>query len=109
MAEITSLSALLKRLETATTKLEDLALAGASATNVSALTGNTGAPPVQEATHPHIEGYDELVDGPVKTFYELSKLVGGDVEEQVLIIYDRGQGEEECNCPSVVTVRNSSC
>ncbi|KAF9364153.1 hypothetical protein BGX34_002367 [Mortierella sp. NVP85] len=82
MAEITSLSALLKRLETATTKLEDLALAGASATNVSALTGNTGAPPVQEATHPHIEGYDELVDGPVKTFYELSKLVGGDVEEQ---------------------------
>ncbi|KAF9177470.1 hypothetical protein BGZ50_008746 [Haplosporangium sp. Z 11] len=93
MTEITSLSTLLKRLEAATTKLEDLAMAGASASNVSAsLTGNSGAhapqgqlsqlaesapAAQQEASHPHVEGFDELLDGPVKSYFELSKVIGG--------------------------------
>ncbi|KAF9968552.1 hypothetical protein BGZ70_002456 [Mortierella alpina] len=97
-AEVSSLSSLLKRLESATSKLEDLAMAGASASNVSSsLTGNSGAhapqgqlsqlaepsaATQQDATHPNVEGFDELLDGPVKTYSELSKAVGGLVEEQ---------------------------
>jgi len=102
MAEISSLSTLLKRLEAATTKLEDLAMAGASASNVSSsLTGNSGAhapqgqlsqlaerapagaAAPQDVSHPQVEGFDELVDGPLKSFFDLSKTVGGVVEEQV--------------------------
>jgi adenylyl cyclase-associated protein len=103
MAEISSLSSLLKRLEAATTKLEDLAMAGASASNVSSsLTGNSGAHAPQgqlsqlgetapaggasagqEGSHPHVEAFDELVEQYVKTYYELSKVIGGLVEQQV--------------------------
>lgn len=87
MAEVSSLSALLMRLEAATTKLEDLALAGASASNVSAsLTGNTGVSAAQESSQTYVEGFDELLDGPVKTYYELSKVIGSHVEEQVLTL-----------------------
>jgi adenylyl cyclase-associated protein len=94
MAEISSLSALLKRLEAATTKLEDLAMAGTSAANVSAsLTGNTAVPASQESSHPHIEGYDELLDGPVKNYYELSKAIGGPVEEQVTSHHEGHAGD----------------
>ncbi|KAG0346366.1 hypothetical protein BGZ54_005240, partial [Gamsiella multidivaricata] len=102
MTEISSLSSLLKRLEAATTKLEDLAMAGASASNVSSsLTGNSGAHAPQGqlsqlgdtpsaggaaggqgTSHPHVEGFDELLDGPLKNYLELSKTVGGVVEEQ---------------------------
>ncbi|KAI1315201.1 hypothetical protein EDD11_001139 [Mortierella claussenii] len=96
MAEISSLSSLLKRLEAATTKLEDLAMAGASASNVSSsLTGNSGAHAPQgqlsqladaapaggtsgqDATHPQVEGFDDLLQGAVKNYFELSKTVGG--------------------------------
>lgn len=103
MAEISSLSTLLKRLEAATTKLEDLAMAGASASNVSSsLTGNSGAhapqgqlsqlaerapagaAATQEVSHPQVEGFDEIVDGPLKSFFDLSKTVGSLVEEQVI-------------------------
>ncbi|KAF9439194.1 hypothetical protein BGZ76_009366 [Entomortierella beljakovae] len=89
MAEIASLSSLLKRLEAATTKLEDLAMAGVSSSNVSSsLTGNSG-PGVtqQEASHPIVEGYDEFLEGPVKNYVELSKTVGGLVNEQAGYVY----------------------
>ncbi|KAF9909945.1 hypothetical protein EC991_007748 [Linnemannia zychae] len=99
MAEISSLSSLLKRLEAATTKLEDLAMAGSSASNVSSsLTGSSSAQAPQgqlsqlaetapassqqESTHPHVEGFDELLNGPAKAYLDLSKTVGDVVEEQ---------------------------
>ncbi|KAF9898376.1 hypothetical protein BX616_004113 [Lobosporangium transversale] len=101
MAEISSLSSLLKRLEAATTKLEDLAMTGVSASNVSSsLTGSSGAhapqgqlsqlaevavagdAPTQNASHPQVEAFDELLDGHVKNYFELSKDIGGLVEEQ---------------------------
>lgn len=98
MTEISSLSTLLKRLEAATTKLEDLAMAGASASSVSSsLTGSSGALPQGqlsqipdasgaqgEVSHPNVEAYDELLDGPLKAYLELSKTIGGLVEEQVM-------------------------
>ena len=71
-------------------------MAGVSASNVSSsLTGNSGAHAPQgqlsqlaevapqEVSHPQVEGFDELLDGPLKSFSDLSKAVGSVVEEQV--------------------------
>ncbi|KAK3836036.1 MAG: adenylate cyclase associated N terminal-domain-containing protein [Linnemannia elongata] len=112
MAEISSLSSLLKRLEAATTKLEDLAMAGASASNVSSsLTGSSGAhapqgqlsqlaesapaASQQDASHPHVEGFDELLNGPAKGYYDLSKTLGGLVEEQANYVRDLFAAQRE--------------
>lgn len=122
MVETSSIAALLKRLDAVTTKLEDQAMAGASAAEVSSsLTGSggivgAGGPrPSQSLSVPPsggngdnsggaslggspsisgvsttttnvpavVDGYDELVNGPLKVFIELSHAIGGIVEEQV--------------------------
>ncbi|KAG0225282.1 hypothetical protein BGW42_004571 [Actinomortierella wolfii] len=98
MTEVSSLASLLTRLEAATSKLEDLAMAGMSSASVSSsLTGATGvsgtlstqasasgntADQNPNQTHPSLEGYDELISGPLKEYLELSKAVGGPVAEQ---------------------------
>ncbi|KAF9144625.1 hypothetical protein BGX30_012176 [Mortierella sp. GBA39] len=121
MVETSSITALLKRLDAVTTKLEDQAMAGASAADVpSSLTGSggvvgAGGPrPSQSLSVPPggvnggnnggvslggspsisgvsitasnvpavVDGYDELVNGPLKVFAELSHAIGGLVEEQ---------------------------
>ncbi|KAG0069703.1 hypothetical protein BGZ89_002308 [Linnemannia elongata] len=121
MVETSSIAALLKRLDAVTTKLEDQAMAGASAAEVSSsLTGSggivgAGGPrPSQSLSVPPsggngdnsggaslggspsisgvstttsnvpavVDGYDELVNGPLKVFIELSHAIGGIVEEQ---------------------------
>ncbi|KAK3815584.1 MAG: adenylate cyclase associated N terminal-domain-containing protein [Linnemannia elongata] len=105
MAEISSLSSLLKRLEAATAKLEDLAMVGSTASDVSySLTGSCGAhaPRGQlsqlaesasassdlDATHSHVHGFDELLNGPAKAYYDFSKTLGGLVEEQANYVRD---------------------
>jgi adenylyl cyclase-associated protein len=119
MVETSSIAALLKRLDAVTTKLEDQAMAGASAADVSSsLTGSGGivggprpsqslsVPPSGNggssggaslggspsisgvsttSTIPVVDGYDELVNGPLKLFIDLSRAIGGLVEEQVSI------------------------
>ncbi|KAF9934914.1 hypothetical protein FBU30_010181 [Linnemannia zychae] len=111
MSEISSLSSLLKRLEAATTKLEDLAMAGASSSSVSSsLTGSSGAhapqghlsqlaesapASQQDVTHPLIEGFDELLEGPVKTYFDLSKTVGDVVEEQANYVINLFNAQRE--------------
>ncbi|KAG0273124.1 hypothetical protein BGZ96_005006, partial [Linnemannia gamsii] len=112
MAEISSLSSLLKRLEAATTKLEDLAMAGSSASNVSSsLTGSSGAhapqgqlsqlaesaptSSQQDATHPQVEGFDELLNGPAKAYFDLSKTIGDVVEEQANYVRDLFAAQRE--------------
>ncbi|KAK3829526.1 MAG: adenylate cyclase associated N terminal-domain-containing protein [Linnemannia elongata] len=121
MVETSSIAALLRRLDAVTTKLEDQAMAGASAADVSSsLTGSggivgAGGPrPSQSLSVPPsggdggnsggvsiggspsisavsttinnvpavVDGYDELVNGPLKVFIELSHAIGGIVEEQ---------------------------
>ncbi|KAG9069188.1 hypothetical protein KI688_010085 [Linnemannia hyalina] len=121
MVETSSIIALLKRLDAVTTKLEDQAMAGASAADVSSsLTGSGGVvgaggprPSQSLAVPPSgvnggnsggvslggspsingvsitasnvpavVDGYDELVNGPLKVFSELSHAIGGLVEEQ---------------------------
>lgn len=75
-------------------------MSGASASTVSSsLTGSGGAHAPQgqlaqipdasaqgEVSHPNVEAYDELVDGPLKVYLELSKTIGGLVEEQVMFL-----------------------
>lgn len=77
-------------------------MAGSSASNVSSsLTGSSGAhapqgqlsqlaesaptSSQQDATHPQVEGFDELLNGPAKAYFDLSKTIGDVVEEQVRI------------------------
>ncbi|KAF9135183.1 hypothetical protein BG015_003305 [Linnemannia schmuckeri] len=121
MVETSSIAALLKRLDAVTTKLEDQAMAGASAADVSSsltgsggIVGGGGGPrPSQSLSVPPgggnggnsggaslggspsisgvpttsnvpavVDGYDELINGPLKLFIELSHAIGGIVEEQ---------------------------
>ncbi|KAF9916943.1 hypothetical protein FBU30_001070 [Linnemannia zychae] len=119
MVETSLIAALLKRLDAVTTKLEDQAMAAASAADVSSsLTGSGGAGPTAGGPQPSqslsippsggsndgrglsaegspsisgvptsnsfpvVDGYDELINGPLKQFIELSRVIGGLVEEQ---------------------------
>ncbi|KAF9135732.1 hypothetical protein BGW39_000601 [Mortierella sp. 14UC] len=116
MVETSSIAALLKRLDAVTTKLEDQAMAAASAADVSSsLTGSGGGaggpqpsqslsvPPSgnggnsggvslggspsiggvsTSTTFPVVDGYDDLINGPLKLLMEFSHAIGGLVEEQ---------------------------
>ncbi|KAF9907870.1 hypothetical protein EC991_010468 [Linnemannia zychae] len=116
MVETSSIAALLKRLDAVTTKLEDQAMAAASAADVSSsLTGSGGGAGGPRPSHslsvlpsgngensagvslgnspsisgvstssnfPVVDGYDELINGPLKLLMEFSRAIGGLVEEQ---------------------------
>lgn len=99
MSEFHSLATLIKRLEVATTRLEDLALSGTSASTVTA-TNPTAASPaastrtkeVQVELPPAVEQFSNALAGPVKKYVELSTTIEGPVLEQVCIcwvIYSR--------------------
>lgn len=92
MSEFHSLSTLIKRLEVATTRLEDLALSGMSASTIAA--SNPPAAPSASSAQPKeapvelpraVEAFNSTVDAPVKQFIELSNQLGGPVQEQVRI------------------------
>jgi len=72
-----SLDQLVARLEAATSRLE-------------ALAGNApggSAAPAGEAAGEMLSSYDEIVNGPVKTFVEASHKIGGEVQEQAEIFH----------------------
>jgi len=99
-----SLATLLKRLEAACSRLEDVALtsaSGAPLSNASAV-GAAGVPPPAAAPSsssapaavaapqqdevklaPSVEAFQELVDGPLTKYTSLSKELGGLIEQQV--------------------------
>jgi hypothetical protein len=99
-----SLTTLIKRLEAATSRLEDLASSSASSAAVSnnlsrnsvggqpaAVSSQNNDAIVSGEVPPALAAYDELIEGPLKNFLELSKAVGGLVEDQVnfllLVLY----------------------
>ncbi|CAG8583072.1 1633_t:CDS:2 [Dentiscutata heterogama] len=96
MAELQSLQALIKRLETATTRLEELATSGTSAVAVASSLGrdSSGNQPTEpsnilsgngtatETKSVSLDAYDELIEGPLNNFIELSKSIGGVVQDQ---------------------------
>ena len=94
-----SFTTLIKRLEAATSRLEDLATSTASAATV---TNNLGRSPVGGQPAPAsysvpasnnvpdelevplvLAAYDEIIENPLKNFVALSKSIGGLVEDQV--------------------------
>ncbi|GAA6037098.1 hypothetical protein JCM8097_008731 [Rhodosporidiobolus ruineniae] len=101
-----SLGSLLRRLEAATSRLEDIALtqatagglhhhlSGASAVQGAAVPAPAGAaggaagqapppPPKEDADVPlKVKAFDELIEGPLTTYTNLSKELGGLIAEQ---------------------------
>ncbi|RIA98696.1 adenylate cyclase associated N terminal-domain-containing protein [Glomus cerebriforme] len=94
MTEHQSLTTLIKRLEAATSRLEDLASSGSPSSAVS-VGGQPVAPSSQNndvavggEIPPALAAYDELIEGPLKHFLELSKVIGGLVEDQSHAVED---------------------
>ncbi|CAG8436795.1 22196_t:CDS:2 [Rhizophagus irregularis] len=96
-----SLTTLIKRLEAATSRLEDLASSSASSAAVSnnlsrnsvggqpaAVSSQNNDAIVSGEVPPALAAYDELIEGPLKNFLELSKAVGGLVEDQSHVVED---------------------
>ncbi|RIB17220.1 adenylate cyclase associated N terminal-domain-containing protein [Gigaspora rosea] len=96
MAEF-QLTALIKRLETATSRLEELATSGTSAVAVAGSLGrdSNGNQPTEPSNilagngtasetkfSASLDAYDELIEGPLNNFIELSKSIGGIVQDQ---------------------------
>jgi adenylyl cyclase-associated protein len=85
------------RLEAATSRLEDIAVAQQSQQLVANVAGPSAGPPsaVAAASAPtvassapsqddaRVQGFKELVDGPLKKYSDLSNEIGGLVAEQV--------------------------
>jgi|SRR6266542_2619683 len=95
MTEYQTLTTLIKRLEAATSRLEDLGASSSAANNLgrNSVGGQPAAPSLVSSQSndavvggevpPALAAYDELIEGPLKTFLELSKVIGGLVEDQV--------------------------
>lgn len=90
------MQSLLKRLEASVTRLEDVALAQAQAggmqhvvSGADAVSGANVAPPPPpppkpaDKPAPAVEAFQELIDGPLTKYVDLSKEIGGLVAEQV--------------------------
>lgn len=83
MAE--QLSQLLKRLEAVTVRLEEAASKQKSDQNGSAV---ADASKSSAGDSPSIAAFEELVSGPLVTYFSLSKTIGGLVEEQSKLFND---------------------
>ncbi|GAA6051829.1 hypothetical protein JCM3770_005487 [Rhodotorula araucariae] len=94
-AGVGSLATLLKRLEAACSRLEDVALtsaSGAPLSNASAVGAAAIPPPAPAAPSappapahkqpPAVQAFQELVDGPLTQYITLSKALGGLIEQQ---------------------------
>ena len=77
---------LLKRLEAVTVRLEDIAAGtkNSAAANGHANISTSGG--AEGKNSPMLEGFDEIVNGPVTKFLTLSAGIGGLVQEQVPLI-----------------------
>ncbi|CAG8557629.1 1768_t:CDS:2 [Acaulospora colombiana] len=83
MAEFQSLTTLIKRLEAATSRLEDLATSSGSNVSVNNFTSpSSNVVASKSELLPVLEAYDELIEGSLKNFLELSKTIGGLVLDQ---------------------------
>lgn len=90
------LTVIYRRLEAATSRLEDMATSvdsshpstvaaissSAGAPQDSSTTGATGAAPSAELLPPSIEDFDKVIDQDVKAFVNASAKIGGLVEQQ---------------------------
>lgn len=86
MSEFHSLANLIKRLEIATTRLEDLAMSSSSA-NVIAANSPAPSKPAADAGSSEapvaVEKHDAAINASVEKYIALSQELGGAVAEQV--------------------------
>lgn len=97
MSEFHSLASLIKRLEVATTRLEDLAMSASSASAVAASSSNNHAaaappplqPPPQGAQEESVsvQKFDEAIQPLLQKFVAISNEMGGAVANQVRYCY----------------------
>lgn len=94
MSEFHSLANLIKRLEVATTRLEDLAMSSSSASAVAVSSSNKGQTPAQQQQQQQplssssetplaVQKHDDAIANALQTFQKLSLEIGGSVAEQV--------------------------
>ncbi|KAI8983954.1 adenylate cyclase associated N terminal-domain-containing protein [Mycotypha africana] len=105
MSEFHSLANLIKRLEVATTRLEDLAMSSSSATTVVAnmpsspqkvpATVTSTAAPVNTETSPMVEKHDAAVNSFVEKYMSLSQEIGGVVAEQSRLVKEALNAERD--------------
>ncbi|EPB89149.1 suppressor of rasval19 [Mucor circinelloides] len=93
MSEFHSLANLIKRLEVATTRLEDLAMSSSSASAVAANSPSSpkavGAAPSSTAssqTPALVEKHDAAVNASLEKYFNLSQELGGPIAEQATLV-----------------------
>jgi adenylyl cyclase-associated protein len=99
MSEFHSLANLIKRLEVATTRLEDLAMSSSSASAVASSSPPAIAPAAPtiatssdiDTIPAAVEKHDAAVNGPLEKYIELAQELGGAIAEQVKISRYRKQ------------------
>ncbi|KAI8370673.1 adenylate cyclase associated N terminal-domain-containing protein [Radiomyces spectabilis] len=105
MSEFHSLANLIKRLEVATTRLEDLAMSASSASAVSASAPASSAPAAPPAATTSssassdiplaVEKHDEVVNPSLDQFLKLSQEIGGLVADQASAVAEAFKAERE--------------
>lgn len=84
MSEFHSLANLIKRLEVATTRLEDLAMTSSSASAVAASATSPSSPKLTSTETPTVvQKHDEAIKEHLEKFYALSQEMGEPVASQV--------------------------
>jgi adenylyl cyclase-associated protein len=79
---------LLKRLEAATSRLEDLAMTGNVASQVKSGAGSGAAGAgAGGASAPFVEAYDAILSGPLAEFLKASRDIDGLVKDQVRVFF----------------------
>ncbi|KAI7853696.1 adenylate cyclase associated N terminal-domain-containing protein [Circinella umbellata] len=101
MSEFHSLANLIKRLEVATTRLEDLATSASSASAVAASSTSpppappTGVPSSSDKSTPaSVQKHDEAVGPLLKKFLDISKTIGDPVATQAALVAEAIEAEK---------------
>ncbi|KAI8076828.1 adenylate cyclase associated N terminal-domain-containing protein [Halteromyces radiatus] len=97
MSEFHSLANLIKRLEVATTRLEDLAMSSSSASAVAASSNNqTSAPPTATSSTPvAVQKHDDAINPSLEQYKKLSQEIGGAVAQQSTLVLEAIQAERD--------------
>ncbi|OZJ04842.1 hypothetical protein BZG36_02332 [Bifiguratus adelaidae] len=85
MTDFHSLSALVTRLEKATSRLEDLAVTGQSGASLQSkrsLAGDVVQAVTSAEVPDSVRKYDEYIDSPLAAFVQISQEIGGVIQEQ---------------------------
>ncbi|KAI9478180.1 MAG: adenylate cyclase associated N terminal-domain-containing protein [Benjaminiella poitrasii] len=96
MSEFHSLANLIKRLEVATTRLEDLAMSASSASAVVANSPSSpSAPSLADETPAAVQKHDDAVNANLEKYYNLSQEIGGLIADQARLLKEAVAAERD--------------